>query len=133
MSDTLPSDADLDTFAASLQADERDSTVFFRVLCAKLLDALPESTEVEREHSLLKKRRLARKVTVRLRDETFEATLGQGDVICRQIHSVTGVGGGLPWAKQLSVDEWLRALMATVAEQGQTSAAAASALRSLVT
>lgn len=133
MSDARPSEADLDALVAALQADARDSTVFFRVLCEKLLQAMPDETEVEREHSVFKKRRLARRVTVHLGDDTLEAELGQGDVTCRHIHSVHGLGGGLPWSRQVSVDEWLRALVATISQQAQSSAAAASTLRSLVT
>jgi hypothetical protein len=133
MSDARPSEADLDALAAALQADARDSTVFFRVLCEKLLQAMPDETEVEREHSVFKKRRLARRVTVHLGDDTLEAELGQGGVTCRHIHSVHGLGGGLPWSRQVSVDEWLRALVATISQQAQSSAAAASTLRSLVT
>jgi hypothetical protein len=133
MSDTLPSETDLDALAASLQADVRDSTVFFRVLCERLLDALPENTVVERDRSVFKKRRLARRVTVRLGDETFEAELGPTDVICRHVHSVHGIGGGLPSSRLVSVDEWLRTLVATLAQQAQSNAAAASALRSLAT
>ena len=133
MSGTLPSETDLDALAASLQADARDSTVFFRVLCGRILDALPENTVVERDRSVFRKRRLARRVTVRLGDETFEAELGPTDVICRHVHSVHGIGGGLPSSRLVSVDEWLRTLVATVAQQAQTNAAAASALRSLAT
>jgi hypothetical protein len=133
MTDTPPSDPDLDAFAASLQADSRDSAVFFRVLCERLLTALPEATVVERERSLLKSRRLARKVTVRLGSETFEAEVGEGGVSCRHVHAVQGIGGGMPWSKQVSVDEWLRELVAAVAQDAATVASAASALRSLVT
>jgi hypothetical protein len=133
MPDTPPSETDLDALAASLNADTRDSAVFFAVLCEKLLNELPENTDVERERSLFKKRRLARRVTVHLGDETFEAELGPSEVTCRHIHAVHGVGGGLPWSQQVSVDEWLRALVATVTQAVQGSAAAASALRSLVT
>jgi len=133
MSDALPPPADLDALAVSLQTDERDASVFFRVLCQKLVDVLPQSTDVERDHSILKKRRLARRVTVRLGEETLEAELGSSGVTCRHIHSVHGVGGGLPWSKQVSVDEWLRALVATVAAEAQTNTEAASALRTLVT
>lgn len=132
VSEVPPSQADLDALAVSLQTDERDAGVFFRVLCQKLVDVLPQSTQVERDHSVFKARRLARKVTVRLGEETLEAELGPSGVTCRHIHSVHGVGGGLPWSREMNVDEWLRALVATVAEQAQTNAEAASALRTLV-
>jgi hypothetical protein len=133
MSDAPPPQADLDAVAVSLQTDERDASVFFRVLCQKLVDVLPQSTEVERERSVFKARRLARRVTVRLGEETLEAELGPTGVTCRHIHSVHGVGGGLPWSKEVSVEEWLRALVATVAAEAQTNTEAASALRTLVT
>ncbi len=133
MSDAPPPQADLDALAVSLQTDERDASVFFRVLCQKLVDVLPQSTEVERDHSMFKKRRLARRVTVSLGEETLEAELGPSGVTCRHIHSVHGVGGGLPWSKQVSVNEWLRALVATVAAEARTNTEAASALRTLVT
>ncbi|MDQ2960949.1 MAG: hypothetical protein M3R48_07870 [Candidatus Dormibacteraeota bacterium] len=133
MSDSPPPETDLDALAASLNADARDTTVFFRVLCGKLLAAFPSVTVVEREHSVLKSRRLPRKVTVQLGDETFEAEQGPAGVTCRHIHAVHGVGEGLPWSKQVSVDEWLHSLVTIVAQDAQATAAAASALRSLVT
>jgi hypothetical protein len=133
MSEMPPAQPDLDALAASLHADASDSTVFFRVLCDKLVDALPQNTAVEREHSVFKNKRLARRVTVRLGDDTFEAELGQGEITCHENHAVHGVGGGMPWSKQLGVDEWLHALVTAVANEAQTSATAASALRTLVT
>jgi len=133
MSEPPPPEADLDALAISLQADERDASVFFRVLCERFLDVLPQSTDVQSDRSMFKKRRLARRVTVHLGDEMFEAKLQPGGVACRHTHSVHGVGGGLPWSKQVSVDEWLHALVATVAREARTNAEAASALRSLVT
>ncbi|MGH7721824.1 MAG: hypothetical protein ACRENL_03170 [Candidatus Dormibacteria bacterium] len=133
MSDSLPPREDLDAVAASLQADARDAGVFFQVLCEKLLSALPENTEVERDRSVFKKRRRARRINVRLGDETFEAELERGKVTCRHIHSVHGVGGGLPWSKPASVDEWVRALVEMVSREARTEGSAAAALRSLVT
>lgn len=133
MSDLPPPEADLSALAASLQSDARDSTVFFRVLCATLEGALPAATTVEREHSLFKSKRQAQKVSVHLGDDTFEAELRQGGVACRHIHAVHGVGGGLPYSKELGMDEWLTALLAGVAQDAQVSAAATAALRSLTT
>lgn len=132
MSEVLPPEADLDTLAASLHADASDSTVFFRVLCAKLADALPEHALVECDRALLRKNRLARKVTVRFGDDTFDADLQHGDVLCRHVHSVTGVGGGMPYTKQLSIDDWLRAIIERMSTEAQVRAGAATALGSLV-
>ncbi len=128
-----PPDADLSALAASLQSDARDSTVFFRVLCATLEEALPQNTTVEREHSVFKKNRLARKVTVTLGSETFEAEVSAGRIVCRHIHAVQGVGGGLPYDKEVSVQEWLDGLLASMAQEAGANTAAAAALRSLTT
>jgi hypothetical protein len=119
--------------SASLQSDARDSAVFFRVLCATLENALPQNTTVEREHSLFKKKRLARKVSVHLGDETFDAEMWQGRLACRHVHAVHGVGGGLPYSKEMGMEEWVAALLASVALDAQASAAATDTLRSLTT
>jgi hypothetical protein len=128
-----PPDADLGALAASLQSDARDSGVFFRVLCATLEDALPQNTTVEREHSVFKKKRLARKVTVTLASETFEAQMSAGRVVCRHIHAVQGVGGGLPYAREEGTQEWLEELLACIAQEATANAAAVAALRALTT
>ncbi len=133
MGDVPPPEEDLTALAASLQSDARDSAVFFRVLCSTLEDALPASTVVEREHSLFKEKRLARRVTVRLGDDTFEAELAGDRILCRHTHAVHGVGGGLPYSKETGVDEWLTALLTAVAQDAHTTATATAALRSLTT
>lgn len=107
--------------------------MFFAVLCTALENALPECTIVEREHSLFKSKRRARRLTVRIGDDTFEAEVGEGQLVCRQMHAVHGVGGGLPYSKELGVGEWIDALVTGVAKDAQVSAAATAALRSLAT
>jgi hypothetical protein len=133
-SNDRPADAtDLDSLAALLQADARDAKVFFPVLCEKLLGALPDAAVVEREHSLRKRNRVARKITLRLGDDTFEAEMAGDIVSCRHVHAVRGVGGGMPFNRQLELDDWIAAVVASLAHQAQTSAAATAALRALVT
>ncbi len=131
--DAPPPETDLNALAASLQSDARDSRVFFAVLCATLEQALPNSTTVERDHSVFKKKRLPRKVTVSLASERFEAEESNGHLMCRHIHVVQGVGGGLPYAKEVSTREWLDGLLAGVAQEADVNSAAADALRSLTT
>lgn len=128
-----PPDADLTALAASLQSDARDSTVFFRVLCATLEEALPQNTTIERERSVFKQKRLARKVTVTLATETFAAEMSNGRLVCRHIHAVQGVGGGLPYVKEVGMQEWLEQLIACIAQEATANSAAAAALRSLTT
>jgi hypothetical protein len=128
-----PPDADLSALSASLQSDARDSAVFFGVLCATLETALPERTTVGRERKLFGAKRPPRTLVVRLGDDTFEAEMLDGRMRCRHLHAVHGVGGGLPYSKELGVDEWVDALTAAVAQDAQASAAATAALRSLAT
>ena len=131
--DVPQSDANLSALSASLRSDARDSVVFFGVLGTALESALPECTIIEREHSLFKAKRRARRLTVRLGDDTFTAELGEGRLVCRQMHVVRGVGGGLPYSKALGVEEWIATLVAAVTEDARASAAATAALRSLAT
>jgi hypothetical protein len=107
--------------------------VFFAVLCTTLESALPERTTVEREHSVFKARRLARKLSVRLGDDTFEAEISSGRLMCRHVHAVHGVGGGLPYSEEVGVTDWVAALVAGVAQDAEAGDAATAALRSLTT
>jgi hypothetical protein len=131
--DVPPPEAELSALSASLQSDVRDSTVFFGVLCTALQTAIPASTTVERQRSLVRSRRLARRLTVRLGDDTFETELHDGRLVCRQMHAVSGVGGGLPYSKELGVQQWTAALVAALAHDAGAAAAATEALRSLTT
>ena len=133
MDDAPAPEADLSALAASLQSDARDQAVFFRVLCSTLETALPHNTTVEREHSVFKAKRLARKVTVSLGPDTFEAEESGGSVLCRHVHLASGIGSGLPFSHPLSVAEWIQALLGRLAQEATTDSAAADALRSLST
>lgn len=107
--------------------------MFFAVLCTALENALPSATTVERRHSLVKAKRTPWRLTVRLGDDTFDAELHEGRLQCRQVHAVQGVGGGLPYYRDLGVREWSAALVAALADDAQATAAATDALRSLAT
>ncbi len=131
MDDAPPPETDLTALSASLQTDASDSAVFFRVLCSTLESALPSNTVVERERSVFKSKRLARMVTVRLGTETFTAELTGGRLVCRRVHAVAGIGGGLPYSREVTVKEWTDALLAAVAQEAAADSAATAALRSL--
>ncbi len=130
MSDVPSSDTDLDALAASLRADASDTGVFFQVLAAKLLDAMPGEVDVEREGGLFKKDHHAKRIVVRAGDDVFEAELRRGAVACRHAHAVRGI---TLRSEELGLDQWLRALVGVLAARAQDSAAATAALRSLVT
>jgi len=131
VSDDAASETDFSALAASLQSDARDAAVFFRVMCTALTDALPDNTTVEHDHSMFKNRRLARRVTVQLGDDTFVAELAQQRVICHQSHAVHGVGGGLPTSGEMDVAGWTAALLTSAAQAARTRNAAVTALRSM--
>jgi hypothetical protein len=131
--DVPPPEAELSALSASLQSDARDATVFFGVLCSGLESALPSSTMVERRHSLVKAKRVPRRLTVHLGDDSFDAELHDGRLQCRHIHAVDGVGGGLPYSRDLGVQEWTAALVTALAHDARATAAATDALRSLTT
>lgn len=133
MDDVPPPDADLSALTASLQSDARDSAVFFAVLCTTMESALPGRTLVEREHSLVRSKRIARRLTVHLGEDTFTAEMRQGELACRHVHTVIGSGGGLPYAHDVPVQEWVAALVAAIAADAEANAAATAALRSLAT
>ncbi len=133
MDDVPPPEADLSALSASLQSDARDSTVFFGVLCTALETALPACTTVERQHSLVRSRRLARRLSVRFGEDTFEAELRDGRLVCRQVHAVEGVGGGLPYSRELDVQPWTAALVGALTYDAHATEAATAALRSLTT
>ena len=131
MDDAPPPERDLTALAASLKADERDSAVFFQVLCTTLADVLPGSTTVEREHGLMRRRRPARKVTVRLDTETFEAEMTSAGMVFHHVHASPGTGGGMPYAKVVGVNEWVDGIIATLSRVAADQSAATQALRSL--
>ena len=52
MSDLGPLNDEIDTLMGTLRAELRDIRVFFQVFASKLMGALPDVVEVEREGSL---------------------------------------------------------------------------------
>lgn len=132
MGDLVPPAPDLSALSASLQSDARDTTVFFGALCTALQAAIPGSTTVERQRSLFRSKRLPRRLTVCLGDDTFDIELRQSRLVCRQVHTVSGVGGGMPYTKELGVPQWTAALVAALQEDADATAAATTALRSLI-
>ena len=133
MDDTPPPTVDIDGLIAAFRADSSDISVFFPVFAAKLFAALPGSVDIERERALFKRNRRITRVTVHAGDDVFDATLHDGTVTCRQTHTVRGATGGMPFAKDLAVDDWLTALFQLLAQRAQSNALVSAALRSLVT
>jgi len=120
---------DLDALAAGMRADSSDVTIFFQVLGAKLGAAMPAEVKLQRESSLFKKEHPIRKITVAAGDDTFEAEYRNGQVHCRHGHAVRGI---VLRTDEPGFDDWLQSLTKALAALAQSSAAARSALLSLV-
>jgi len=120
---------DLDALAAGMRADSSDVTVFFQVLGAKLAAAMPEEVKLQREAGLFKKEHPIRKIIVDAGDDVFEAEYRNGQVHCRHRHAVRGI---VLRTDEPGFDDWLQSLTKALAALAQSSAAARSALLSLV-
>ena len=57
----------------------------------------------------------------------------EGQLLCRQVHAVHGIHGGIPYTKELAVEQWMSAVLAAVTADARSSAAATDTLRSLLT
>ena len=127
MSDPPPLEQQIDTVIGSLRADQRDIRVFFPVFAAKLADALPETVEVQREGSLLARRRPIRKITVLVGEDLLEAELTPAGLVCRELRVLSGLSSEIPF------DAWLRVLAASLQQRARTAGEANEVLRSLLT
>jgi hypothetical protein len=120
---------DLDLLAASLQADGGDVRLLLRALVTRLSGALGDRLTVERSGGLLRRSSDIRRVSVRLGDETLDAALEDGALACTVARSS---GGIRIRSARVTVDEWLRRLLAALRDEAATSTAARNALESIV-
>jgi hypothetical protein len=127
----VPAPFDLDMAAASLQADAADLHTFFEVLATKLTSALGSALEVERESGFFNKNKgRLKSLTVRIGDNTFQATTTKGRIECRKLHAVRGI---VLNSEELGLPDWLKQLLTALNAEAQNSAAARNALENLLT
>lgn len=120
---------DLDLLASSLQADGGDVRLLLRALVARLSGALGDRLTVQRAGGLLRRSGEIRKVTVHLGDDTLDATIDGGSLECTVARSS---GGIRIRSAKVTVDEWLRQLLAALRAEAATSSATRSALESIM-
>jgi hypothetical protein len=122
-----------DMVAASIRADASDTETFFRVLVAKMSDALGDRVSVKRSGGLLKRDRPVTGVEMDL------TNAGAGIVLAanREHNSITctvmrRVGGIALSTKHVSMPEWIEELVSALADEAKRSQQTWSALHGML-
>lgn len=127
---------DLDMVMAALRADSNDVAIYAQVLTESLGDAMPPGcVTVERDRRSMSDRRHGRpgpvtKVTVRLGDQVLSLGMHRGAPaaeVCREVRGIVLSRQPVP------VGQWVSELARALMTHAEQNAAAAQALRRLVT
>jgi hypothetical protein len=121
---------DLELLAASLRADTSDLTAFVESLAAKLEEAVPGRTRVERRRSGMFGPKSVRRITVDLGDRRLDLRYDGGSV---QTQSSKLSGGIVLKNEPLDGDAWLAALSEALATEASRSETTRKALERLLT
>jgi hypothetical protein len=120
---------DLDLLASSLRADDGDVRVLLRALVTRLSGALGDRLTVERAGRFRKGSDEIRRVSIRLGDDSFDATVERGSLEC----IVSRSSGGIRIrSSRVGIDEWLRRLLGALRDEAATTEATRLALESIV-
>jgi hypothetical protein len=122
-----------DMVAASIRADAADTDTFFRVLVAKLRDALGDRVTVSRAGGLIKRDRPVTGVSMDLTHSgegmVLAAERDRGDISCTVVRRVRGIALS---TKQVAMQEWIEQLVAALAEEAKRSEQTSRALNGLL-
>ncbi|HEY1616380.1 MAG TPA: hypothetical protein VGG25_02115 [Streptosporangiaceae bacterium] len=130
-----PAEVSLDMVMAALRADSGDVTTYARVLTQSLGDALPAgNVTVDRDRSVSDRMRgrpgAVTRISVRLGDQVLNLSVRGGAPaaeVCRQVR-------GVVLSRQpVSLGDWIAELSRALLAHAEQNAAAAQALRRLVT
>ena len=97
------------------------------MFAAKLLGALPDAVEIERDGALFARRRPIRKITVRVADDILEAEMTREGLVCREVQVLNGL------TDEISFEAWMRVLAASLRHKTRSTAEASAVLRALLT
>jgi hypothetical protein len=122
---------DIDLLAASLRADSGDLGAFVEGLAAKLEDALPGMTKVQRARRGMFGPKIVRKVTVDGAGERLELSRSEDDVI--ETRRCRLSGGIVLKSDPIDTDAWLRGIGEALAAEAQRSEQTRRALERLLT
>ncbi len=122
-----------DMVAASIRADASDADTFFRVLVAKMADALGDRVTVKRSGGLLKRDRPVTGVEMDLTSAgagiVLAANREHSGITCTVVRRVRGIALS---TKQVSMPEWIEELVSALAEEAQRSQQTWSALHGML-
>lgn len=131
LAQTTDGDGDFELLAASLRADAGDLAHFVEALAAKLEDALPGRTRVQRRaRRFLSKEKTVRRVEVDLGERRY-ALDSDGAGHCRAQRE-TAVRGIVLKSEPVGVDEWIDALARDLSAEAGRSDQARGALERLL-
>ncbi len=120
---------DLDLLAASLYADQSDVRILLKALVQRLSGALGSRLAVERSGGRFRRPGEIRQVTVTLGDDVLTAAAAHGDLEC----TVGRNSGGIRIrSTKVTVDVWLRQLLAALQDEAATSQSTRLALEAIV-
>ena len=119
-----------DLLAASLRADSADLAAFAEALAAKLEEALPDRTQVERRgDGMFSRTKHVRVISVRMDDGVYSIVFDGGAASAERRTDVRGV---TIKRDALPVDEWIDALSRALAELAARSEQARTSLGRLL-
>ncbi|HXQ43451.1 MAG TPA: hypothetical protein VN816_02340 [Acidimicrobiales bacterium] len=128
--DALPG---FDMVAASIRADASDTETFFRVLVAKMSDALGDRVTVKRSGGLLKRDRPVTGVEMDLTNAgegvVLAAIREHNAIACTVVRRVRGIALS---TKQVPMPEWIEELVSALADEAKRSQQTWSALHGLL-
>jgi len=128
--DALPG---FDMVAASIRADASDAETFFRVLVAKMSDALGDRVSVKRSGGLLKRDRPVTGVEMDLTNAgaglVLAATRERDAITCTVARRVGGIALS---TRHVSMPEWIEELVSALADEAKRSQQTWSALHGLL-
>jgi hypothetical protein len=128
VTDAGGAELDLDLLASSLRADDGDVRVLLRALVTRLADALGDRLTVERAGKFRKSDEI-RRVSIRLGDDQFDATVERSTLDC----TISRSSGGIRIrSSRVGIDEWLRRLLGALRDEAATTEATRVALESIV-
>jgi hypothetical protein len=120
---------DLDLLSASLRADSSDLAAFVESLAAKLEEAIPRRTRVDRRRSGMFGPKTVRTVSVDLGDRRLELRNEGGSVQTRWAR----LSGGIVLKNEtVEIEPWLAELSAALAAEASRSEATRLALERLL-
>jgi hypothetical protein len=122
-----------DMVAASIRADASDTETFFRVLVAKMSDALGDRVTVKRSGGILKRDRPVTGVEMDLTNSgegiVLAASREHNSISCTVARRVRGISLS---TKQVPMPEWIEELVSALSAEAERSEQTWSALHGLL-